>query len=112
MRWSPAPTITCAFWVGHAPHKGHPDETKQSWWDKCRGILALLFKDAFIVGFLDANAAVGSTTCSSIMDHDADEEDFNGGLFRELLEDFQLAAPSTFPGIHEGFYHMVQQRCS
>ena len=102
VHWSPSSSLTFIFWVGHAPHKGHPEEIKDAWWNKCRALLCKSADDVHIIGMLDANAAMGSRTTESVQDHAADEEDFNGGLFHDLLVDLELFLPSTFSGMHQG----------
>ena len=102
VHWSPTSSLTFIFWVGHAPHKGHTEDVKAAWWSKCRDLLSCSAGNAYIVGMLDANAAIGSHTSDSVQDFAAEDEDFNGGLFHELLADLDLFLPSIFSGLHQG----------
>ena len=102
IRWTPIPGCPVFLWVGHAPHKGHDAQTREAWWQLCHLLLQDQQPGGTIIGFLDANAAVGSHTCEAIGDFAADEEDHAGELFRELLQHHGLCLPSTFEGIHRG----------
>ena len=102
VKWSPYKGATWLIWTAHAPHKGYSDEHKHSWWHRCRDLLRQFGHSCTIIGLLDSNAAVGSVISSAIGGLSPDEEDYNGLLFRELLQDFDLFLPATFEGIHDG----------
>ena len=67
VRWTPIPGHLVFLWVGHAPHKGHDDATREEWWNLCHHLLQDKPADGIVLGFLDANAAVGSGTLQPLM---------------------------------------------
>ena len=97
-----AGTMDFILVTGHAPHKGHPEAVKESWWAQLAALLQPYTGHSWILLMLDANAALGSITTHGISDHAAADEDFNGEQLRALADALQLWLPSTFDGIHSG----------
>ena len=82
--------------VGHAPHSGHPWETKQAWWTKLRTTLGKITESCFHILMLDANAQVGSITSDAVGSFAQADEDENGSLLRNLADHLNNWLPSTF----------------
>ena len=91
-----APHCTMLCLVAHAPHSGASHCEIREWWDKLHRDVLPFTKDRQCIGFVDANAQVGSVTDDSVGNHAAALENFSGECFRDWMGRFQLFAPSTF----------------
>ena len=57
------------------------------------------FRD--LVLSVDLNGRLGSLTSPHVGDHNADEQDYAGGVFHEILREHSLMVPSTFACCHD-----------
>ncbi|OLQ00491.1 hypothetical protein AK812_SmicGene16849 [Symbiodinium microadriaticum] len=91
----------CVF-SGHAPHRGHPQPFRASWWRESTRICAQIGFDCPWVFCVDGNCGVGSILSSSIGDLHADPEEEIGELFHSLLAKCGSWLPATFSDSFSG----------
>ncbi|CAE7722641.1 unnamed protein product, partial [Symbiodinium microadriaticum] len=82
--------------VGHAPHRVHPEPFRRAWWSHVSNLCRVFSGAVSWIMLLDANARLGSETSASVGDWQADEQDLNGELFRELLTYLACWLPATY----------------
>eukprot|EP00438_Fugacium_kawagutii_P025367 Skav236529 [mRNA] locus=scaffold78:1073914:1079907:- [translate_table: standard] len=90
--------------VGHAPHKGHSEQTKAMWWDSLDQLLRQHLGSSQPIILVDANASLGIPDGPGLGTLHATEEDYNGSRLRLLLEYYDMWLPCTFDGVHQGLY--------
>eukprot|EP00435_Cladocopium_sp_Y103_P058078 s192_g20.t1 len=86
--------------VAHAPQSGQSDQTRADWWEQLHEILQEHVTDSALYVLVDANASPGVTDGVIVGPHDT-EPSKSTPYFRQFLQTWSLALPSTFP-CHEG----------
>ncbi|CAE7231230.1 unnamed protein product [Symbiodinium sp. CCMP2592] len=82
--------------VGHAPHRSHTAEAKESWWKQAAQACLSHARGAPWIFLLDANCRVGSRETRAIGPHQADTEYFSGGFLHDLCLQLDVWIPATF----------------
>ena len=88
--------------VAHAPHAAAKDEHAHVFWHTVEGFLHDIPPSAHIVLLTDANAHLGSETTESVGDVFAEQENPPVRALHNLLQTWELFAPSTFSNNHVG----------
>ncbi|CAE7410216.1 unnamed protein product [Symbiodinium natans] len=88
--------------VAHAPHRAHTEEHRQAWWARVCAVCGAHSRGANWICLIDGNCRIGSVPDAHVGPWQADEEDFSGSLFRDLLRSLNVWVPSTFRGCMEG----------
>jgi len=86
--------------VGHAPHSGHTEEVRRTWWTQLNDVLAQHVADTELYVLIDANAQPGHTDAMYVGPRGTAVSK-STPLLREFLETWHLALPSTF-SCHQG----------
>ena len=86
--------------VAHAPHSGHPEESRRNWWSQFHEILTRYVADAELYVLLDANATPGPTDAIHVGPRSTSSSK-STPFFRDFLETWALALPGTF-SCHQG----------
>ena len=102
------PALQADFFSVHAPLRQHAHQGE--WWRKLYGIVKKRKqkgRNVFLLG--DMNARIGSDFAEGIGRLHVQEECANGEAFREIINDFDLMLPSTFPLFHAGTGNTFQR---
>jgi len=86
--------------VGHAPHSGHPQATRSTWWTSTTELLHDLCGENKPYVMIDANAEPGSADGCSVLNTTCTTSK-STPLWRQFLAEHQLALPQTLP-LHVG----------
>lgn len=87
--------------VAHAPHRGHPTDVIQDWWNQLRALLRQHRRHRPLILMIDANASIGPHA-PHIGECDGQPFDSGGTEMLRLLQEQHLFVPSTFTTIHRG----------
>jgi exonuclease III len=92
--------LDIAIFVGHAPHSGHTQEDRSSWWNRTTDLIHDNCGENKPYVMIDANAEPGPADGCSVMTTDCNTSK-STPLWRQFLDEHHLALPQTLP-IHVG----------
>ena len=92
--------LDIAIFVGHAPHSGHTQEDRSSWWNRTTDLIHNNCGENKPYVMIDANAEPGPADGCSVMTTDCNTSK-STPLWRQFLDEHHLALPQTLP-IHVG----------
>ena len=95
-----APHLDIFVLVGHAPHSGHPQATRSTWWTSTTDLLHDLCGENKPYVMIDANAEPGPADGRSVLNTTCTTSK-STPLWRQFLAEHQLALPQTLP-LHVG----------
>ena len=95
-------TLALDVLVLYAPQQGRGIEEVERWWAKISQLMKSRDPAIPVVILGDLNAKIGSVVVDGIGALAPDFEDAGGTCLRNLLQDFDLAIPSTMEDFHPG----------
>ena len=95
-----APHFQCLLVVAHAPHSGHPEPDRLSWWDSCTQRILRHRHQKMLFVMIDANAGPGERDDIAVLQSGL-ATTVNTPHWRSFLQSCDLALPQTLQ-LHEG----------
>ena len=97
-----APYLDLLVVVGHVPHETSKDTCATTYWQQVAQHFSFLPSSTQIVMLIDGNAHVGSEVTHAVGHVWPEPENLPGRVLHDVLLQWGLCAPSTFPANHSG----------
>jgi ribonuclease HI len=88
------------IFVGHAPHSGHPQDVRSTWWTRTTELIHEHCGENKLYVMIDANAEPGPADGRSVLNSNCTTSK-STPLWRQFLNEHQLALPQTL-SLHVG----------